>query len=342
MELSIDPSAWGGKCISPSPRLVIFNRISQTNKEMSNRIVHQKNTCLMINPGPGLLAFLIFLAILSCKNTADPDAAGPEPHDSVQGFPVEPVFELEWVCDHPVITRGDPGTDGNKYGFEGGCVLKSDGVYHLFTTEMFGNPLWTSTKLGYWSSKDGLSWDRISTLFQSSGDFTGEDPRACLWSPMPTYDARDEQWFLTYVAYNSKPNTDSAWYRNYNGKIWMAASRVKGFGGLGGPYSDAGVVLQAGPDADPWEGLMGTDSFFPFPVCGGWMAFYGSSPESVGLAEAPELAGPWSRKTEVNPVRRYIENPLVTRIRDGRYIALFDGCGKNRKIGYMISWDGIH
>ena len=42
--------------------------------------------------------------------------------------------------DTPVIRRGDPGTELNKYGFEGGCVIKQNGVYHLFTSEMVGDP----------------------------------------------------------------------------------------------------------------------------------------------------------------------------------------------------------
>jgi len=42
--------------------------------------------------------------------------------------------------DTPVIRRGDPGTEQNKYGFEGGCVIKQNGVYHLFTSEMVGDP----------------------------------------------------------------------------------------------------------------------------------------------------------------------------------------------------------
>ena len=259
-----------------------------------------------------------------------------------QEYSEQDIFELIWVNDLPVITQGDAGTENNHYGFEGGCAIKYNNTYHIFTTEMYGNPLWTRTRLAHWKSRDGFSWDRVSTIFESTGDFTGSDPRACLWSPMVTYDARKERWVLTYVAYNSKPNTKEAWYRNHNGKIWMAGSETKGFGGLNGPYKDYSIILQPGSASDQWEGLMGTDSFFPFPACGGWLAFYGSSPESVGLAASPKLEGPWIRKTEVNPVRKHIENPLVTRLKDGRYVALFDGCGQNRKIGYMTSEDGIH
>jgi hypothetical protein len=207
---------------------------------------------------------------------------------------------------------------------------------------MYGNPLWTRTRLAAWKSRDKKEWIRLGTLFESTGDFTGEDPRAALWSPMPTYHHKLQKWVLTYVAYNSKPNTADGWYRNHHGKIWLAVSENPGFSGLTGPYRDSLIILQPGNESDPWEGLMGTDSFYPFPVGERWMAFYGSSPESVGLAEAPELAGPWQRKTSVNPVRSSIENPLVTRLADGRFVALFDGCGDNRKIGYMVSRDGTN
>ncbi|MBL7112048.1 MAG: hypothetical protein ISS19_08920 [Bacteroidales bacterium] len=253
-----------------------------------------------------------------------------------------PVFEIDWVSEDPVLTKGDSGTEQNKYGFEGGRVIKYNGEYHMFTTEMYDNPLWTNTRLAHWKSEDGSSWDRVATDFESTGDFTGQDPRACLWSPMPLYDSKNGHWQLTYVAYNSKPNTEQGWYRNFNGKIWLAISETKGFGGLSGPYKDATILLQPGVDSDPWEGLMGTDSFYPFPVGEGWLAFYGSSPVSVGLAEAPALDGPWKRKSDFNPVRRAIENPVVTRLTDGRYVALFDGVDEAKQIGYMISYDGIH
>ena len=257
------------------------------------------------------------------------------------GFAIQPIFELEWVSNEPVLTKGDPFTAQNKYGFEGGRVIKYDDAYHMFTTEMYGNPLWTETRLAYWKSKDGLSWDRVNTIFESSGDFTGEDPRACLWSPMPIFDTKNDHWIITYVAYNSKPNSEEGWYRNFNGKNWMAISEKRGVGGLSGPYKDASIILQSGEDSDPWEGLMGTDSFYPFPVCEGWNAFYGSSPVSVGLAEAPKPEGPWRRKSDVNPVRRCIEIPIVTRLTDGRYVALFDGVDQNKQIGYMISYNGM-
>ena len=291
----------------------------------------------------GLTASAVLLVFVGCNPGIEETKSGmAEERSGTRHVPVKATFKVYSAGDNPVITRGDQGTGGNTYGFEGGKVIKLNNEYYLFTTEMYGNPIWTKTRLALWKSPDMKNWERLATLFESSGDFTGEDPRAALWSPMPTYSHRMDRWILTYVAYNSKPNTDKAWYRNYNGKIWLAISQVPGYDGLTGPYKDSLIVLQPGDDQDSWEGLMGTDSFYPYPVCDGWMAFYGSSPESVGLVRASALTGPWERISEINPVRRQIENPMVTRIVDGRYIALFDGCGENRKIGYMVSEDGIH
>jgi len=40
-------------------------------------------------------------------------------------------------------------------------------------------------RLAHWKSKDGIKWVRVSTLFESSGDFTGKDKNASIWSPIP-------------------------------------------------------------------------------------------------------------------------------------------------------------
>lgn len=289
----------------------------------------------------GVRYFLVALLSTGCAGTLEKSEVGEYGRVTDNPFAVEPIFRIADHSSGPVITQSDPGTEDNAYGFEGGKAIKLSGVYYIFTTEMVDKPLWTTTRLGLWKSEDLVDWQRMGTLFESTGDFSGEDPRAALWSPMPTYSHRLGKWVLTYVAYNSKPNSDTAWYRNHNGKIWMAVSEVPGYGGLTGPYRDSMIILEPGADTDPWEGLMGTDSFYPFPAAVGWMAFYGSSPESVGLAEAPDLTGPWTRMTARNPVRKSIENPMVYRLADGRYVALFDGCGENRKIGYMVSPDAV-
>lgn len=251
------------------------------------------------------------------------------------------TISIGYVHSEPVITRGTPGTGTNRYGFEGGRALKLEDGYHIFTTEMAGNPIWAKTRLAHWHGTTRESWKRVGTVFESSGDFTGSDTRACLWSPMPTYDTELERWVLTYVCYRSKPNTPASWYRNYDGRIALAVSQSPGRGGIAGPYHEKEIVLAPGEHSAAWEGTMGIDSFYPFRTEGGWLAWYGSSPESNGLASAPSLHGPWSRLSVEGPVTRHTENPVVDRLDDGRYIAVFDGCGSHRKMGYMLSPDGL-
>lgn len=252
----------------------------------------------------------------------------------------------------PILTVHSAGAQGNKYGFEGGRVLKIKGTYHLFTSEMVADPHWVKMRLGHWTSSDRIHWKRLGTVAESSGDFTGKDQRAALWSPLPVYDPKEARWNLFYVAYEAAPDTTQQWLTNHEGRIWRAVSTTKGEEGIGGPYKDIGVVLQRGKDSDPWEGLQGTDSFFPYPVGDRWYAFYGSAhteklPLSlwqVGLAKSQDLAGPWLRCTEFNPLKvetRFIENPIVTELADGTLVAVYDTDAPNA-VGYTFSRDGIH
>ena len=287
-------------------------------------------------------SLLIFVLLPVCSLLS----AGNQANDS--GLKLVVMKQL----DSPVLTIHSAGAEGNKYGFEGGRVLKVEGAYHLFTSEMVGDPHWVKMKLAYWVSQDRVHWRRIGTLLESTGDFTGKDPRASLWSPMPIYDAKNERWNLFYVAYRAAPDTAHEWRTNFDGQIWRAISKKAGPGGIGGPYEDAGVILQPGKDSDPWEGLQGTDSFFPYRIGDTWWAFYGSAhtetlPISlwqVGLASAPTLAGPWTRVTKQNPLKiepQFIENPIVSRLADGAYVAVYD-TKEPESIGYSFSSDGVH
>jgi hypothetical protein len=274
----------------------------------------------------------------------------------VRGTAIGQVEDVNFVVtrqlDEPILTVLSPGADGNKYGFEGGRVVKLSGTYHLFTSEMIGDPHWVKMRLAHWTSRDRIHWKRGSTLFESSGDFTGKDPRAALWSPMPIYDETGGRWNLFYVAYQCAPDTAKQWLTNHEGRIWRAVSQVKGRGGINGPYQDVGIVLQRGKDSDPWEGLQGTDSFFPYRVGQRWYAFYGTAHTEtqpillwqVGLAWAPSLSGPWKRCSELNPLnieKPFIENPVVTQLTDGTYTVVYDNHIEHA-VGYSFSRDGIH
>jgi hypothetical protein len=142
----------------------------------------------------------------------------------------------------------------------------------------------------------------------------------------------------------------------------------KGIEGIGGPYKNIGKLLEPGLNSQLWEGRQGVQSFFPFKVDDGWHAFYGGGfpwgqwsnyPDStlqgwyVGLAEADSLEGPWARMdTTVNPITSmhpwFIENPIVSQLPNGAYIAIYDGGPDGwglhlpNMFGYSLSLDGLH
>jgi hypothetical protein len=253
----------------------------------------------------------------------------------------------------PIVTKGSPDTEENKYGFEGGRVVKVKDTYHLFISELTGDPKWAKTKLAHWTSRDGFTFERKSTLYESSGDYTGTDPRAALFLPIPVFDNRQDRWNLFHSAFKSAPSSGGRWLINHEGRIHHAVSKVAGIDGIDGPYVDQGIVLQPGPDSDRWEGLQGTDSFFPFRVGDKWLAFYGSAHTqrwptdfwAVGLVESEQLGGPWKRLTEINPILkpRY-ENPHVHQLRKNLYMAVCDIIIEKgpeaRRIAYTFSTDG--
>jgi hypothetical protein len=251
----------------------------------------------------------------------------------------------------PVITTRTPGAEGNRFGFEGGRVVKVRDVYHLFTSEMIDDPVWVKMRLGHWTSKDRLAWTRVGTIRESSGDRTGQDPRAALWSPLPVWDEDERQWNLFYVAYKSAPPEDERFLLDYEGRIWRAVSSVRGREGIAGPYEDVGIVMQPGPDSGSWEGLQGTDSFFAWRVGPWWYAFYGSARSEVmpiehwlvGLASAPAVGGPWKRLGDRSPVpleKRFIENPIVTEAPGGGWLCVYD-TDSDDAIGWAYSGNGI-
>jgi len=251
------------------------------------------------------------------------------------------------LCQDTILNPQTPGCEDIKYGFEGGRVVKLGNVYHLITAEMAGDPFCVSMRIGHWESADGLKWNRIGTIRQSDGDFTGTSQRASPWGPMVVFVDEDNRWHLVYVNYRSKPE-----WPNFNGLIQHAVSQVEGLNGIGGPYNDTNELLRYDVDPDPWEGLQGTDSFFPYKVGRAWYGFYGSATIekkkecrwNIGLAKAERIEGPWKRMSELNPIdsMHFAENPIVSRLENGVYIAIVDGGPWVNKMGYLLSWDGIH
>ncbi|HLR25223.1 MAG TPA: hypothetical protein VK112_05105 [Fodinibius sp.] len=297
----------------------------------------------------------------------------------VEGFSEKAaLFDIAGGKDQPVVDEGMPGTEGNRGGFEGGRLVKVDGTYHMFPTERIGEAGVGSyqdrvkTRIAHWTSKDAVNWTRQATLFESSGDYAvtdddnpANDRRSALWSFMPIFNEKDNRWFGTYVGYT----THRTIAPNHSfGRIWQAKSVEKGMDGIGGPYENIGKIMEPGINSQLWEGRQGVQSFFPFKVEYGWHAFYGGGfpwgqwsnyPDSthqgwyVGLAKADSLDGSWARMdTTVNPITSmhpwFIENPIVSQLPNGVYIAIYDGGPDGwglhlpNMFGYSLSLDGLH
>ncbi len=92
----------------------------------------------------------------------------------IAGYAAEPVSNAvqhvrftiqEQSTGKALITPPDPGTEGNKYGFEGGRVVKIGQTYHWITTEMVDAPRWVKTKIAYWTSRGA------GQIYSRSDDF---------------------------------------------------------------------------------------------------------------------------------------------------------------------------
>lgn len=56
------------------------------------------------------------------------------------------------------------------------------------------------------------------------------------------------------------------------------------------------------------------------------------------------MADKWVRQSNLNPVLmdpEFVENPVVTKIHDSLYVALYDGANE-QEVSYACSKDGIH
>jgi hypothetical protein len=320
-------------------------------------------------------SFCLVLVIILLHSLSLPIAFGTGPEHAEDSVDKKPLFEIIGGPEAPVLDEGMRGTQDIRGGFEGGLCLKVGEKYHMFPTERVGRagekPFVddVNTRFGHWTSPDAVHWTRRSTIFQSTGKYAVaetdnplNDRRGALYAFMPVYDEKLGRWYGYYVAYTVYPNYTPM--HSY-GRIWRAESVKRGIHGIGGPYRDVGIIMEPGLDTQPWEGRQGVDSFCPFPTGDGWLGFYGGAfpyarledyPKKtgkgwlVGLAKAQKLEGPWIRLKSGNPVRsihpEWVENPIVSRLPNGVYIAIFDGgpggWGYGNTFGYSLSKDGIN
>jgi len=342
-------------------KLVLENGLTITGLPPVNvyAISFSKGTHIINPEGKGLFAVLGVIKnnqpIVS-RNAEFPDGKLWNPTFIVEGFSDEkPLFEIIGGENKPVIDEGVPGTEGIQGGFEGGRVVKVGDTYHMFPTERAGEvgiEMYydrVKTKIGHWTSKDAIHWKRESTILQASGTYAiteddnpMNDRRAAIWSYMPVFNEKTNKWYGYYLAYTVHKEIQP----NHSfGRIWRCESTIEGINGIAGPYKDTGIIIEPGLDSEPWEGRQGVASFFPYKVGDKYLGFYSGAfpfqswadyPKKsgkgwfVGLAESNSLEGPWSRiKDGSNPIKSmhpfFVENPIVSQLPNGLYIAVFDG-----------------
>jgi hypothetical protein len=248
--------------------------------------------------------------------------------------------ETQEACIGP----GMAGTEDNKFGCEGGIVIKEQGIYHCFTTEVWGSPKLSKTRLAQWTSSDGVHFTRIGTIVKPELDTTSNVYYREPWTPYPIYNEKENRWNLFFTGYG------------IGSRIVRAVSKTPGRKGLNGPWENKEIVIGEQPKKNrlpdaPSDG----NSFFPYQVGEKWLAFYGFSNYSpkttrndwkfqVALAESKSLNGPWKMVNNGKPVLmddRFVENPVVHRLAPNKYIALYDG-ETTHGIAYAVSNDGLN
>lgn len=274
---------------------------------------------------------------------------------------VEGHLELVHFNQQAILGPGTPAAAVSRFGFEGGTSFKEGSRYFIFTTEVFEVPKTAATRLSLWASDDGDNFDRVAILAETNFDWEDRTNRMSPWSPMAVYDPEDERWNVFHVGYRRKVGSDQ--FFNMSGRIARLVSSVRGRAGIDGPYVDGGWIDLEGLPGE-WEGNAGEVSFYPYRQGKSWFAFYGCNevPEQfddatlafeqadlgvrfrVGLARASHLEGPWERLPELSPVLLdpvFVENPVVTKIRDDLFVVVYDGANV-REISYAFSADGVH
>jgi len=260
---------------------------------------------------------------------------------------------LDSEFNGPIIGENhkDVIASNNRSGFETGQVVKVNGVYHMFVNEMFDRPH-RDLRVSYWISHDAFNWARQSTIINSIPGRSHTNPRSEVWVTGVEFNEEENAWNIFYVAYRAG-NKDKGEIEgsDYEGKIWRAKSVMPEMRGIAGPYADMEIIMKPDENSQSWEGQQAIASFNPYKVGNNWYSLYDGhtyiplGPWPTGLAVADNLNGPWARMPEtINPLKIvdvFMENPVAIRLKDGRYLIVFDSMG-DQEIGYSISEDGLN
>ncbi len=268
-------------------------------------------------------------------------------------------LEVVQEFDGRVIGPKDGARVGVRSGFETGQVIKVGDVTYMFVNEMYDRPH-QELRVSLWKSTDGSSFTRVDTLKESIPGRSLRNFKNEVWVTAIIFDKPSNRWNMFYVAYQAGKDAIGELHADYNGRVFRSVSAKEGMAGIEGPYIDVDVVLGPDPNAQPWEGNQSVGCFHPYAANGRWYAFYCShwhdpfkAEWPLGVAVADDLFGPWRRAYGLSPstiTDRFGENPIVSRLKNGKYLAVFDvafglkfDAAQDRdSIGYSVSEDGVN
>ena len=140
-----------------------------------------------------LISYSLVALVIACTSKTNTSQKRKDAGLSNDSANTRRTLQLTYSHPDPVLSKRTDPSEGIEFGFEGGRVVKINGTYHLFTSEMYKAPIWIKMRLGYWVSTDKINWKRAATIRESSGEFKGKDPRAALWSPLPVLGQREQR-----------------------------------------------------------------------------------------------------------------------------------------------------
>ncbi len=268
----------------------------------------------------------------------------------IKSFPFAQIkLQLEVLgITKALIDEHTPGMEKVKYGNEGGEVLKDgNGMYHWFTSELFGDPYWVANAITHWTSNGGIHWV-TDTSWKKEGnyDYTSSRDKSSYFDPTVKYDEKTGYWYQFYVAYRNAPDNHKN-PGNNRGKIYRSKAIIKGKGRLGGPYHDNDkddvVIMEPLENPPPYEPKWignkdfgyGYHTVTPYQIGDVWYMVWGENMIAKGTTS---LSGKFERLPEgdVNPIsyqrevmeflpdystanhhKFYLENPIIYKIPEG-------------------------
>jgi len=261
----------------------------------------------------------------------------------VRNFPVKTLnVKVIEGSSAPLVDRSHPGSHDNGSGYENGYTIYHNGAYHMLITEMFkdgesGVGYWIPARIGYWTSADGNTWNRHSTIVE--GNNIKNDMRECTWSSSFYWNEDENRWNIFWRG------TDA---------VFRYQSSVEGDEGIMGPYEEAKCIIAPGGErgnilwysgflhsfGNIFKSKNNDDILYTFFCDLIHENGYANWPAGM-LYSKNGVDGDWKYLETSEPIFNFAENPFVS-IYDGIYLAPYDDLSHSHSIGIGCSEDGLN